>query len=99
MTREQEILNAALQLNYWEDCFEEGAKWADEHPKNPWVSIKERLPEKGQSYVIEYKTPNSNISLFKTFCRPTDSTDEEEAEFFSSFGITYWLPIPQLSVI
>lgn len=24
-----------------------GAEWADAHPKNPWISVKEQLPEEG----------------------------------------------------
>lgn len=27
-----------------EKAFIEGAKWADEHPKSPWISVKEDLP-------------------------------------------------------
>ena len=54
MTREEEIDNAktvfyerVLKDDYYydpRDCFEEGAKWADEHPKSPWISIKDDLP-------------------------------------------------------
>ena len=54
MTREEEIDNAktafyerVLEDDYYyapRDCFEEGAKWADSHPKSPWISIKDDLP-------------------------------------------------------
>lgn len=27
-----------------------GAEWADAHPKNPWISVKEQLPEEGQKF-------------------------------------------------
>lgn len=27
-----------------ENAFIKGAKWADEHPKSPWISVKEDLP-------------------------------------------------------
>ena len=54
MTREEEIDNAkttfykrVLEDDYYydpRDCFEEGAKWADEHSKSPWISIEDDLP-------------------------------------------------------
>ena len=56
MTREKEIDNAKnafykriLEDGYYydpRDCFEEGADWADAHPKSPWISVNERLPPK-----------------------------------------------------
>ena len=56
MKREEEINNAKnafydnmLKDGYlWaydkRDCFEEGAKWADANPKNPWISVEDDLP-------------------------------------------------------
>lgn len=54
MAREEEIDNAktafykrVLEDDYYydpRDCFEEGAKWADEHPKSPWISVNDDLP-------------------------------------------------------
>ena len=53
-TREQEIDNA--KYAFYESVFEEqsyhhptyyfekGAKWADSHPKSPWISVKQDLP-------------------------------------------------------
>ena len=53
-TREQEIDNAkyAFHDSVFEeqsylhptDYFKAGAKWADENPKSPWISIKDDLP-------------------------------------------------------
>ena len=51
MTREEEIINAANELcnsfrggKTYKLGFEIGVKWADEHPKSPWISIDEDLP-------------------------------------------------------
>ena len=51
MTREEEIINAANELcnsfrggKTYKLGFEIGVKWADEHPKSPWISVKVDLP-------------------------------------------------------
>ena len=53
-TREQEIDNAKYAFHesvfdeqsylHPTDYFEKGAKWADSHPKSPWISVKRDLP-------------------------------------------------------
>lgn len=30
-------------------------KWADAHPKNPWVSVQERLPKEGQMILAKHR--------------------------------------------
>lgn len=49
MTREEEI--DLIKMAYDEDlhydpriCFKEGIEWADDHPKSPWISVKDDLP-------------------------------------------------------
>lgn len=51
MTREEEIIDAANELcnsfrggKTYKLGFEIGVKWADEHPKSPWISVYEDLP-------------------------------------------------------
>ena len=54
MTREEEINNAKevfyrkilQEGTYYDprDCFEEGAEWADNHPKSPWICVENDLP-------------------------------------------------------
>ena len=55
MTREEEIEKASIEANssiavrpgtrILRECctlsFQKGAKWADENPKSPWISIKD----------------------------------------------------------
>ena len=40
-------------IDFVEKAFIEGAKWADEHPKSPWISVKEELPCDEKDMVIE----------------------------------------------
>ena len=55
MTREKEILN---EINHLADIdaesFIRGAEWADNHPKSPWISVKDKLPCDEKDMVIEY---------------------------------------------
>lgn len=58
MTREQEIMSAALKeyggLAIKHFAFEKGAKWADEHPQNPWRDANTELPESHQNEGCDY---------------------------------------------
>ena len=67
MTRQEEIRNAVDTIfpippsekgRKYEQAlmatgFESGIKWADEHPKSPWISVKEELPCDEKDMVIE----------------------------------------------
>ena len=52
MTREEEIQKVAIsfcdktnpQLLVGDYSFIQGAKWADKHPKSPWISVNDDLP-------------------------------------------------------
>lgn len=55
MTREEEIIGAASKYSEYEfnECaanngFIKGAQWADNHPKSPWISVKDKLPPEGE---------------------------------------------------
>ena len=69
MTRQEEIRNAVDTIfpippsekgRKYEQAlmatgFESGIKWADEHPKSPWISVDEDLPCNHEE-LIEKKT-------------------------------------------
>lgn len=58
MTREEQIKEAAEDYSAYRDAtdeedlynsteleaFKEGAEWADNHPKSPWINVQEDLP-------------------------------------------------------
>ena len=51
MTREEQIFEVAERHSEYEydettysNGFIDGAKWADSHPKSPWISVNEKLP-------------------------------------------------------
>ena len=95
MTREEQIRDAAkdflCETQYMVDnvamAFVEGAKWADENPKSPWISVKERLPEEHTNVIV---TDGSNVA----HCRKYSDG------FYTNVGkccnVTHWMPIPEL---
>lgn len=109
MTREEEIKNAACTHCAAADVmlgFIGGAEWADRHPKSPWISVEERLPEEGQQ-ILEAYTMECTASGLKSFneeilfsCyRGKFVCDGKE----KNYGIGkckstthHWMPIPQI---
>ena len=69
MTRQEEIRNAVDTIfpippsekgRKYEQAlmatgFEGGVKWADEHPKSPWISVDDDLPCNHSDLVLTYK--------------------------------------------
>lgn len=115
MTREEEIRQAATKIaKEWycgpEDEFhceveklEEMGQWADEHPKNPWISVDDRLPEE-EDYQYEYNAPHRarsscNVIItdgviinrgYFSYARMRWEWNEREIK------VTHWMPIPEL---
>lgn len=101
MTREEEIWKAAMLSSGKRDRiggFYNGAKWADEHPKNPWISVEERLPEESREhrgwlsdtvFVVTNKGDGTSARYdiaTKTWC---------PAKILQG-SITHWMPILQI---
>lgn len=105
MTREQEIMQAAAaeipsagdMAEPERSAFLAGANWADEHPKSPWISVKDRLPEvyKKCFALKDCKTPCICILTKKRSGRCVFETPDEEYEFPDG-KITHWMPKPEL---
>lgn len=71
-----------------------GAEWADAHPKNPWISVEERLPE------------NNTVVLTRgaygfLICQLSSLGEWETGANVNKerLGITHWMPIPSFDKI
>lgn len=116
MTREKQIKQAALERNCDGDFdsndglngFVEGAHWADEHPKSPWISVEERLPEitypiLGESvfvfvHVVNKDTGSEWIELPAKY---NERFHDWQTNDFTWIGkrsgvVTHWMPIPTI---
>lgn len=108
MTREEQIHNEASNYGYSiaggelrrpaiSKAFLEGAKWADENPKSPWISVEEGLPEVNQQ--VYAAMPNMCGVEYATIEYLGDnrwSQDDGEYTYKFSGCVTYWMPIPEL---
>lgn len=110
MTREEEIINAANELcnsfrgsKTYKLGFEIGAKWADEHPKSPWISVEDDLPcnheelmsrrlfsyEKETVQVLTLLPDGDIVIDFMVHNRG-------KWKWWSHHRPTHWFPIPKL---
>lgn len=101
MNREKEISNAALkytnEYGYFNcnlgdvECgFEDGAKWADEHPINPWHSVKDGdLPKESDRYIVMAQNGYCHTCQYHTDDRYWDTVGYQS-------DIAYWMKIPEL---
>lgn len=82
-------------LKNGESIFKKGAELADAHPKSPWISVKERLPEPEQEvllydvdsvkhYAIGWLSKKKGYCKSKWFVTNGYVTDD---------SITHWMPI------
>lgn len=106
MDRTEEIRQAASSyrtndgegVRGWEEAaFETGATWADEHPKSPWVSVKERLPKIADSDL--FGTGEKQTMLVLTASRTGRGYSVNRwngHEWLYTGDVGYWMPVPQL---
>lgn len=101
MARKEEIYKAArdylfnffipsgVRIEEWNTCFEAGAKWADEHPKNLWRDAKND-PPKDMKPVVGYD--DGIIGVYEY------SPEEKiwSIGMLISDAPEYWVPIPKL---
>lgn len=102
MTREEEIKRAA-ETYYGEmyhksamEYFAKGAKWADEHPKNPFRDAKTDRPEDDSDVIVLLE----DKSWTKGFCRGkiwyVQRHQLQNNYYARSKDVTHWMPIPEL---
>lgn len=106
MTREEEIRNAIDTIfpippsgkgRKYEQAlmatgFEAGVKWADAHPKSPWISTDKYLPRQGGHYLC-----NDGDSHISTLAFRGDKWINIRT--FNDIPlevVKYWMPIPKL---
>lgn len=108
MIREKEIKQAASEYTENYGCFNcdlgdvgcgfiDGATWADEHPANPWHSVKDGdLPKesKGDLFNLTLLVYMSNGRVFPAYYDIKENTFADE--FNEVIEIAYWLEIPKL---
>ena len=72
--------------------FEAGVKWADSHPKSPWISTDKYLPKQGGHYLC-----NDGDSHISTLAFRGDKwVNTRTFNDIPLEVVKYWMPIPKL---
>ena len=110
MTREEEIINAANKLcnsfrggKTYKLGFEIGVKWADAHPKSPWISVKDDLPCNHEELIVDggildkHTKPVICNKSYGVCCVGIMIYNvDRNAWHWVSEKPTHWFPIPEL---
>ena len=108
MKREEEIDNAktafykrVLGDDYYydpRDCFEEGAKWADSHPKSPWISVNEDLPCNHEELIRKNGLSTKRVIVIEDEGYFLDHMVFSNNEWDWTYATipSHWMPIPKL---
>lgn len=93
--------------NYTEDdirqAFEKGAKWADNNPKSPWISVEDNLPCNHEELIDKNFKGNFQktlfvIALLDDQCEDLTCmiNDDGRWKWIAKGSYTHWMPIPKL---
>lgn len=110
MIREIEIINASkLYSEYeynqidFENGFIMGAKWADDNPKSPWISVEDDLPCNHEEFMTHSPFPYAKETVRVLTLIPDGDIVidfmvkyREKWEWWSHNRPTHWMPIPEL---
>ena len=117
MTRDKEINSAAskyiednsmadgyVTISNHKDSFIEGAQWADENPKTPWISVEDDLPYNHKKLInthINLDYEKETVLVFTVTSKGIIDTDymvyDNYDGWFWKYGLPkYWMPMPKL---
>ena len=87
-----------------QNAFYQGAKWADKHPKSPWISVNDDLPCNHSDLVLTYNdipfstkrvlVMTETHTLF--LCEMKKDYSGWIWNYSTKDKITHWFPIPEL---
>lgn len=125
MTREEEINNAVEEFKeerktaigrvkrkgwVFDGIFKEGIKWADNHPKSPWISVFDDLPCNHKELILDdtytkdvlviiqdnFKIDKSEIVITNMHNKIGPHNTGWEWKIGICWTLTHWMPIPEL---
>ena len=87
--------NSASPLN---SIFKEGIKWADEHPKSPWISIKDDLPCNHKELIDDKDNDNTFyvIALVHGLVGLSRMEKFKDEWHWTTDEPSHWFAIPEL---
>ena len=81
-----------------EKAFIEGAKWADNNPKSPWISVEDDLPCNHEELTHSNYTDRVIVLARNEFPEVEFMYKVEEGVWVWTTlkNVSYWMPIPKL---
>ena len=81
-----------------EKAFIEGAKWTDNNPKSPWISVEDDLPCNHEELTHSNYTDRVIVLAKNEFPKVEFMYKVEEGawEWTTLKNVSYWMPIPTL---
>ena len=81
-----------------EKAFIEGAKWADNNPKSPWISVEDDLPCNNEQLTHSNYTDRVIVLARNEFLEVEFMYKVEEGvwEWTTLKNVSYWMSIPKL---
>ena len=81
-----------------EKAFIEGAKWADNNPKSPWISVENDLPCNNEQLTHSNYTDRVIVLARNEFPEVEFMHKVEEGvwKWTTLKNVSYWMPIPKL---
>ena len=77
-------------------AFEKGAEWADNHPKSPWISVKDDLPKQDEEVIVLCDELNTAPCYKIAFGHIVDKTICKDYNGWNIPSVVYWFPMPKL---
>ena len=98
MTREEQIAIASCAYGSRGSSidFTVGAKWADSHPKSPWISVDEDLPCNHEELVSKGGSSTKRVIVIEDGGYYFDCmvlSENGKWKWFYSFNPSHWMPI------
>lgn len=96
MERDEQIKQAAIERGCIEGTAEyfgfiQGARYADQNPKNPWIDINERLPEAKKRVIFLCNDKKAYFGY--------NNIDNKSATITNApngVKVTHWMPVPEV---
>ena len=76
--------------------FKAGTEWADEHPKNEWISVEDSLPEQDEEVIVLCDELNVAPNYKISFGHIVDKTICQDYNGWNIPNVVYWIPMPKV---
>ena len=85
-----------VTMGSFEFGFYVGARWADEHQKSSWISVKDRLPQLGHSVLVALPDGTCSTGSLHDYSEVNYWNIDHSGDLTEVEDSDYWMPLPEL---